>query len=47
MLFRSSTDVNGTQVICYNFQVNGSGASFTMDYNPANLFHVTGVGLVQ
>ena len=43
----SSTDVNGTQVICYNFQVNGSGASFTVNYNPANLFHVTGVGLVQ
>lgn len=43
----SATDVLGTQVICYNFQVNGSGASFTMDYNPDNLFHVTGVGLVQ
>ncbi|HXI82039.1 MAG TPA: pilus assembly protein TadG-related protein [Verrucomicrobiae bacterium] len=43
----SSTDVIGTQVICYNFLVNGSGASFTMDYNPADLFHVTGVGLVQ
>jgi len=43
----SSTDVNAAQVICYSFQVNGSGASFTMDYNPANLFHVTGVGLVQ
>lgn len=43
----SSTDVVSAQVICYDFQVNGSGASFTMDYNPANLFHVTGVGLVQ
>jgi hypothetical protein len=43
----SSTDTIGTQVICYNFQVNGSGASFTMNYNPADLFHVTGVGLVQ
>lgn len=43
----SSTDVIGTQVICYNFQVNGSGASFTMNYNPDNLFHVTGVGLVE
>jgi hypothetical protein len=43
----SATDVNGTQVICYSFQVNGSGASFTMNYDPANLFHVTGVGLVQ
>jgi len=43
----SSTDTISAQVICYNFQVNGSGASFTIDYNPANLFHVTGVGLVQ
>lgn len=43
----SSTDVIGTQVICYNFQVNGSGASFTMDYNPDNLLHVRGVGLVE
>jgi hypothetical protein len=43
----SATDVNATQVICYSFQVNGSGASFTMNYNPADLFHVTGVGLVQ
>lgn len=43
----SSTDVIGTQVICYNFQVNGSGASFTMNYNPDNLFHVRGVGLVE
>jgi hypothetical protein len=43
----SATDVNATQVICYSFQVNGSGASFTINYNPGNLFHVTGVGLVQ
>jgi hypothetical protein len=43
----SATDVLSAQVICFSFQVNGSGASFTLDYNPDNLFHVTGVGLVQ
>jgi hypothetical protein len=43
----SATDVISAQVICYNFQVNGSGASFTIDYNPDNLFHLTGIGLVQ
>ena len=42
-----SSAVVSAQVICYNFQVNGSGSSFTMNYNPDNLFHVTGVGLVQ
>jgi hypothetical protein len=43
----SASDVLGTQVICYNFVVNGSGASFTMNYNPDDLFHVRGVGLVE
>jgi hypothetical protein len=43
----SATDVIAAQVICYNFQVNGSGASFTINYNPADLFHLTGIGLVQ
>jgi hypothetical protein len=43
----SSTDVISAQVICYSFQINGSGASFTIDYDPANLVHVTGVGLVE
>ena len=43
----SATDVISAQVICYNFQVNGSGATFTIDYNPNNLFHLTGIGLVQ
>jgi hypothetical protein len=43
----NESDGLSAQVICYNFQVNGSGASFTMDYDPGNLFHVTGVGLVQ
>ena len=43
----SSSTVLSTQVICYTFQVNGSGASFTIDYNPDNLFHLRGVGLVE
>jgi len=43
----SATDVISAQVICYNFQVNGSGASFTINYQPADLFHLTGIGLVQ
>ncbi len=43
----SSTDVISAQVLCYSFQVNGSGASFSMDFNPNNLFHLKGVGLVQ
>lgn len=43
----SDTDTLSAQVICYSFQVNGSGAAFTIDYNPGNLFHVTGTGLVE
>jgi hypothetical protein len=43
----SETDVLSAQVICYDFVVNGSGAAFTIDYDPGNLFHVTGVGLVE
>lgn len=43
----SSSTVLSTQVICYNFQVNGSGASFTIDYDPGVLFHLRGVGLVE
>jgi hypothetical protein len=43
----SATDTISAQVICYNFQVNGSGASFTLDFNPGKLFHLKGVGLVQ
>jgi hypothetical protein len=43
----SATDTISAQVICYSFQVNGSGASFTINYDPDNLFHVTGVGLVE
>lgn len=43
----SSTDVISAQVICYSFQINGSGAAFTINYDPDNLVHVTGVGLVE
>jgi hypothetical protein len=43
----SATDVISAQVICYNFQVNGSGATFTINYQPNDLFHLTGIGLVQ
>ena len=43
----SDTDTLSAQVICYNFQVNGSGSAFTIDYNPDNLFHLKGVGLVE
>jgi hypothetical protein len=42
-----ASSVLSTQVICYNFQLNGNGAAFTLNYNPGDLFHVTGVGLVQ
>lgn len=43
----SDTDVLSAQVICYNFQVNGSGSAFTINYDPDNLFHLKGVGLVE
>jgi hypothetical protein len=43
----SDTDVLSAQVICYSFQVNGSGSAFTIDYDPDKLFHVKGVGLVE
>lgn len=43
----SSTDSVAVQLICYDFQVNGSGASFTMNYDPSKLFHLSGTGLVQ
>lgn len=35
------------QLICWSFQINGSGASFTLNYNPNDVFHVRGTGLVQ
>lgn len=43
----SDTDSLSAQVICYNFQVNGSGSAFTIDYDPGNLFHLRGTGLVE
>jgi hypothetical protein len=42
-----ASDTIGAQLLVWNFQLNGNGASLTLNYNPANLFHVTGVGLVQ
>jgi Putative Flp pilus-assembly TadE/G-like len=42
----SSTSVSA-QVICWSFQVNGSGASFTINYDGTKLFHLKGVGLVE
>jgi hypothetical protein len=43
----SNTDAISAQVICFNFQVNGSGSAFTINYNPDDIFHVKGVGLVE
>ena len=43
----SETDVLSAQVICYDFVVNGSGAAFTINYEPDDLFHLKGVGLVE
>jgi Flp pilus assembly protein TadG len=43
----SDSDAIGTQLICFNFQVNGSGSAFTLDYKPDDLFHLKGVGLVE
>jgi hypothetical protein len=35
------------QLICWSFQINGSGAGLTLNYDPDDLFHVRGTGLVQ
>jgi Putative Flp pilus-assembly TadE/G-like len=43
----SDTDSIASQIICYSFQVNGSGSAFTISYHPDDLFHVKGVGLVE
>jgi len=43
----SASSSVSAQVICFNFVVNGSGASFTINYAPGGLFHLKGVGLVQ
>jgi hypothetical protein len=43
----SDSNAIGTQLICYNFVLNGSGSAFTLDYSPDDLFHLKGVGLVE
>jgi hypothetical protein len=43
----SETDVLSAQAIVYDFDVNGSGAAFTINYDPGSLYHVSGVGLVE
>jgi hypothetical protein len=42
-----STATLSAQIICWTFEVNGSGASLTLNYDPADLLHVKGVGLVE
>jgi hypothetical protein len=42
----TTADVD-VQLICWTFQINGSGASLTINYDPSKLFHLTGVGLVE
>lgn len=42
-----ATTVVSAQVICWSFQVNGSAASFIIDYDGSKLFHLKGVGLVE
>jgi putative Flp pilus-assembly TadE/G-like protein len=37
----------GTQLICYNFVLNGNGGNMTLNYAPDDLFHLKGVGLVE
>jgi hypothetical protein len=43
----SDTTAVSAQLICWSFQVNGSGAGLTINYAPDALFHVKGVGLVE
>ena len=43
----SDSDSIGSQLICYNFALNGSGSAFMLDYVPDDLFHLKGVGLVE
>jgi len=42
-----ASDTISAQLIVWNFQLNGSGSSLTVNYSPANLFHLSGTGLVQ
>jgi Flp pilus assembly protein TadG len=43
----TESDVASAQIICWTFQVNGDSLGLTVNYNPDDLFHFTGVGLVQ
>lgn len=42
----STADVSA-QLICWSFQINGSGPGFTLTYSPDDVFHVRGTGLVE
>jgi hypothetical protein len=42
-----ASDTISAQLIVWNFQLNGNGSSLTVNYNPANLFKLSGTGLVQ
>jgi hypothetical protein len=35
------------QIIAWTFQVNGSGAGLTLNYDPDQVFHLRGTGLVE
>lgn len=44
----SDTTANvDAQLLCWSFQINGSGAGFTLHYSPDDVFHVRGTGLVE
>ena len=43
----SDTSAVSAQVIAWSFQINGSGTGLTIDFDGDELFHLTGVGLVQ
>jgi len=42
-----STAAISAQLICWTFQVNGSGAGLTINYRGDQLFHLRGSGLVE
>lgn len=42
-----TTAAVSAQIIAWSFQINGSGAALTLNYDPAKVFHVRGSGLVQ
>ena len=45
--YGSDTDVLSAELICNDFVVNGSGSAFTLNYEPDDRSHLTGVGLVE